>query len=262
MSNGSCIDIKDSKKVNGAGNEKISVIIPAYNEEKNIKSTLEETIKVFGGLNYDFELIVVDDGSKDKTYNTVKRYIKETEKVKNKIKIKRYERNTGKGFALKYGTGFASGSYILFMDADLDLHPSNIKDFFDTLRSKRADVVTGSKRNKNTLLIYPKVRKILSIFYYNLIKCLFRLPIRDTQTGFKLFKSEALKDAISRTTIRGFAFDLELIMILNKKGYKIIEYPIKIKPKGEHKRISIGNVFKVFLDTVLIFYRLYLKRWY
>jgi len=242
--------------------EKISVIIPTYNEEKNIKNTLEATSEVFDGLNYDFELIVVDDGSKDKTYNTVKKYIKENEKVKNKIKIKRYEKNTGKGFALKYGTNFATGNYILFLDADLDLHPSNIKNFLDTLKSKKADAVTGSKRNGNALSAYPKIRKILSIFYYNLIKCLFRLPVRDTQTGFKLFKSKALKDTISGTTIKRFAFDLELIVILNKKGYKITECPIKIKPKGEHGRISIGNVFKVFFDTILIFYRLYPGRQY
>lgn len=262
MSNNSCIEARDSKKTNEVGNEKISVIIPAYNEEKNIRGTLEETVKVFGELGCDFELIVVDDGSKDRTCGVVEKYIEETERVKNKIKIERYEKNTGKGFALKYGTGFATGDYVLFIDADLDLHPSNIKDFFDMLKSRKADVVTGSKRDKNTLSTYPKVRKILSVFYYNLIKCLFRLPIRDTQTGFKLFKSEALKDAISRTTIERFAFDLELMVILTKKGCKIEEHQIKIRPKGEHKRISIGDVFKVFFDTVLIFYKLYLRRQY
>ncbi len=130
------------------------------------------------------------------------------------------------------------------------------------MKSKKADVVTGAKRDKSTLSNYSKKRRILSIFYYSLIKVLFRLPIRDTQTGFKLFKSEALKDAISKTTIERFAFDLELVVILNKKGYKITECPIKIKPKGEHKRISLGDVFKVFFDTVLIFYRLYLRGQY
>ncbi len=262
MSSGSCIDAKDNKKTSEVGNERVSVIIPAYNEEKNIRDMLEETVKVFSELNYDFELIVVDDGSEDGTYNAAEKYIEETERVRNEIEIERYEKNTGKGFALKYGTSFATGDYILFIDADLDLHPSNINNFFDTLKSKKADVVTGSKRNKSTLSTYPKMRKILSVFYYNLIKCLFRLPIRDTQTGFKLFKSEALKDAISRTTIERFAFDLELMVILTKKGYKIEERQIEIKPKGEHRRISIDDIFKVFFDTILIFYRLYLRRQY
>ena len=119
-------------------NLKISVIIPAYNEEKNIINTINETKIELEILKYDYEIIVVYDGSTDKTFELVKNnYSFE----KDKVKIVGYKTNSGKGNAIKYGTGFAKGDYILFMDADLDLHPRQLGRFLNEMTKTNTDIV-------------------------------------------------------------------------------------------------------------------------
>ena len=120
--------------------EKFSILIPAYNEEKNIILTITETIKVFEDFKKDYEIIVVDDGSTDNTCNLVK---KNLPNFNNKVKLESYSPNKGKGYALKYGFNFASGEYILFLDADLDLHPSQLVNLYNLMMEKNADAVIG-----------------------------------------------------------------------------------------------------------------------
>ena len=239
--------------------EKISILIPAFNEEENIISTIKETVNVFKNLNKNYEIIIVDDGSIDDTYNKV---VKNVNIYKDKVKIDRYPSNKGKGFAIKHGFDFITGDYILFLDADLDLHPSQIENFLKLIREDKADVVIGSKMNKDSIVSYPPTRKVLSIGYYFLIRLLFNLPVKDTQTGLKLFKYEALKIGLSKVVVKKYAFDLELLAILNKRNYKIIEAPIYLKPTRKYGRIGIRDIFKIFIDTIAIFYRLYIKRYY
>ena len=203
----------------------ISVIIPAYNEEKTIIATIKETIKVINnidGLNY--ELIIIDDGSIDNTSAIVKQL---ASKLAYNIKVESYFPNKGKGFALKKGALVARGDYILFLDADLEIHPDHLLIFLNLLKKSKADVVIGSKTAKGSVVKVPLKRKIISNGYYYLLKLLFRLPVTDTQTGFKLFKKQPLKDCIQKTSINGYSFDLELMVIMNIHKYKIIENPVK-----------------------------------
>jgi hypothetical protein len=130
------------------------------------------------------------------------------------------------------------------------------------MRETGADAVIGSKMERDSILNYPATRKFLSKGYYFLIRVLFKLPFKDTQTGIKLFKYEALKSCILKINVNRYAFDLELLVLMNKKGYKIVESPIYLKTKRRHGRIGIRDVFTVFFDTIAIFYRLYLKRSY
>ena len=177
--------------------EKFSILIPAYNEEKNIILTITETIEVFEDFKKDYEIVVIDDGSTDNTCNLVKNNLTN---LNNKIKIESYSPNKGKGYALKYGFNFASGDYILFLDADLDLHPSQLVNLYNLMMEKNVDVAIGSKLNKSSSLNYPAIRKFLSRGYYIFIKVLFNLPLKDTQTGLKLFKYEVLKNSILTLT--------------------------------------------------------------
>ena len=241
-------------------NKKISVVIPAYNEEAIIIKTINETLKVLNEYkNLDYEIIIVNDGSTDKTFEIVKNNFS----FKNdKVRIEGYKPNLGKGYALRYGTNLASGDYILFMDADLDLHPRQLGCFLDEIKKTNADAVIGSKKAKNSKVIYSFKRRFLSNGYYYLIKVLFGLPVRDTQTGFKLFKSQPLKECIKKAIVNKYAFDLELLIVLHKKGYKIVECSVEVTQSRSSGRIGQKDVLSVFKDTIAIFYRLYFKRLY
>ena len=240
-------------------NEKISVIIPAYNEEKIIVNTIDETRRELESLNYDYEIIVVDDGSIDKTFEIVKNNFSFE---KDKVRIEGYKQNSGKGNAVKYGIGFAEGDYVLFMDADLDLHPRQLSRFLDEMEKTNVDAVIGSKKAKNSKVIYSFKRRFLSNGYYYFIKILFGLPVRDTQTGFKLFKKEAIKECINNVFVKRYAFDLELLIVLHKKGYKIVECPVEVTQSRLAGRIGQKDVLSVFKDTIKIFNRLYFKKFY
>ena len=236
-----------------------SVIIPAHNEEGNIINTIKETLKVFKEFNKNFEIIIVDDGSLDNTFALVKEFL---ETVSEKIRIETYKPNKGKGYALKYGTSFANGRLILFLDADLDLHPAMVKEMYSIMCQKSADVVIGSKMHKKSVINYPFLRRLASYAYYIIIKILFRLKIKDTQTGIKLFKKDALLECLSKVVVERYASDLELCVALNKRGYKIVEAPVKVEIKRQFGRLGIKDAFKVFSDTLGVFNRLYFKKYY
>ena len=240
-------------------NEKISILIPAFNEEENILLTLKETIDVLDNLNKNYEIIIIDDGSVDNTYEKVKSNIK---LFKDKVKIYQYAPNAGKGFAIKYGFKYVTGDYVLFLDADLDIHPRLINNFLKLIKEHRADVVIGSKLNKDSVVQYPLTRRILSTGYYIFIKILFNLPVKDTQTGLKLFNYGTLKKALSKVVVKKYAFDLELLVIMNKYKYKILEAPIFLKPTRKFGRIGLRDIFNIFYDTIAIFYRLNIKKYY
>ena len=240
--------------------EKISVLIPAFNEEDKIISTINETLEVFKKLELDYELIIVDDGSIDNTYKKVKESL---HVFNGRIKLERYESNVGKGYAIKYGFNFVTGDYVLFLDADLDLHPSQITNFLKLMKEHKADIVIGSKRHRDSVVDYPASRRFLSNGYYLIIKILFGLPVKDTQTGLKLFRYEVLKNSISKLIVKRYAFDLELLVILHKQGYKIVECPIYLKPtRRYYNRIVFQDIYRIFIDTIAIYYRLYIKRFY
>jgi len=239
---------------------KISVIIPAYNESDNISNTIEETIKVFEEIGNKYEIIIVDDGSDDDTFLMAK----EAGSNNSHVKVIRCgDTNMGKGFAIKSGFEHVNGDLVVFMDADLDLPPEQIGILFKHLKEKEADVVIGSKRHPDSVVDYPWYRKIMSDAYYLLILILFNLPIRDTQTGLKMFKFEPLKEAFERILVKRFAFDLELLLIIHKLGHKIVDAPVKLvfKPK-KFRSVGLKAIFDVLWDTVAIFYRLYILNYY
>ena len=178
------------------------------------------------------------------------------------MKIEKYIPNQGKGHAIKYGFNFVTGDFVLFLDADLDLHPSQMNDFLSLMKKEEADIVIGSKMHKNSVVDYSISRRFYCVGYYFLIKFLFGLPVKDTQTGFKLFKYEALKKGSQKIVVKKYAFDLELLVVLNKYEYKIIESPIYLRQSRKYGRIGIKDIFYIFWDTMAIFYRLYIKRYY
>lgn len=162
---------------------KLSVIIPAYNESKVIARTIEETIDVIKELNCKYEIIVVDDGSVDNTSEIVDSIAKSDNK---NLKLVKNSLNIGKGWSVREGFYNATGDLVVFLDADLNLHPKMIKDFLSIMERDGSDAVIGSKRHKESKTNYPLHRKILSTGYYILSRILFNLPVKDTQTGLKI----------------------------------------------------------------------------
>ena len=234
----------------------LTIIVPAYNEEaviyKNLIS-IAETVYTFCP---NYEIIAVNDGSSDQTRSEILRARKEN----SRIKMVSYQKNRGKGGAIKAGVTYASGAYIAFLDADLDLPAEQLETFYRTMLEQDTDIVIGSKLHKDSKLHYPLTRKIMSYGYYLLLRILFHLKIKDTQTGIKLFRSEILKPIITQLETSGYAYDIELLARAVDHGFQIVELPITLNysrnDKEQPHRIRIFDVIEMFLDTLAIYYKL------
>ena len=238
--------------------ESVSILLPVYNAENNICNNVEFLINTVSTFLSDFEIILSNDGSSDNTYL-------ELEKLKNKysnIKVFNAIKNYGKGHALKRALELASSEYIVFCDSDMELNPNLLKNFFDIMRQKNADIVIGSKRHKDSVVNYSKIRKTISFIYFLFVKIFFSLPIEDTQTGLKLFKRSAIVGVFPRVFVRRFAYDLEVLAACNLDNKKIVSAPIILNPSRNFGLIPIKVLWNTFVDTVAVFYRLHFLSFY
>ncbi len=237
--------IKHDKK------ECLTVIMPAYNEGMHIHDNLLKASEIISGFVRNYRIIAVDDGSSD---NTLSEIISASE-ADSKISYISYKPNQGKGKAITNGVLYANSDYVAFLDSDLELNPAMLKGFLKTMKEKNADIVIGSKLHKDSKLEYPLSRRIMSIGYYVVLKIMFRLDIKDTQTGIKLFRTRVIKTLTENMITDGYAYDIEILAKANKAGCRILEMPIELKFKRERKeksRISFKTSFKVFKDTLKI----------
>ncbi|MBI3090170.1 MAG: glycosyltransferase [Candidatus Tectomicrobia bacterium] len=242
----------------GRPGRKISVLMPAYNECAHLLSNIRETERVLRDLGCDFEIIVADDGSKDDTKAVAELLAHNLDNVH----VWGNGENQGKGMALRRASQAASGDLVVFLDADLELHPRLIAGLLDTMEREGADIVVGSKRHPQSRLHYPLRRRLLSTLYAAVLKLLFGLPVRDTQTGLKLFKRQVLQDVLPRLIEKQYAFDVELLVVARQLGYRIAEAPIELNFSRARSRIGMQDVLRTALDTLGIYYRLRYLRYY
>jgi len=238
---------------------KLSIVMPAYNEENRIVFNIEETIRTVSNFGCPWELIVIDDCSTDNTYKILQQL---SLKYPQQLIVKKIPMNLGKGRVLKKALHYVSGDYTVFIDADLDLHPFQIQTLFDIMRIDNADIVIGSKLHPNSKVKYPLQRKIMSMGYYYLVKLLFNLPCHDTQTGLKLFKTEVLRKVFPRILVKQFAFDLEVLVNAHHLGYHIAEAPIVLHSQREYARLGMNSVITTLWDTLAVFYRMHILKYY
>jgi glycosyltransferase involved in cell wall biosynthesis len=238
---------------------KISIIMPAYNEGKHIYANVLETKQLFDESGSNYEIIVVDDGSKDNTLQEAERAVAIAPNI---IKLTRSMINVGKGFAIREGFKLVTGDMVVFLDSDLDLHPSQIRLLFEIMQNENADVVIGSKRHPKSKLDYPLKRRIVSSVYFFLVKLLFGLPLRDTQTGLKLFKRKVLDEVMPVLLVKRFAFDLELLANIHHFGYKIAESPVIVKYRGKFGHIGVRGIWQTWWETMAVFYRMHILHYY
>lgn len=239
--------------------ELLSVIVPAYKQEKTIKKDLENIINVlFSGLkNLDFEIICVVDGRVDKTFE-------QALKVKSKkIKVFCYDENKGKGYAVRFGMARASGHLISFLDAGMDISPKGIMMLMAHMEWYNADVIVGSKRHPVSRVNYPFLRHILSLGYHLGVKFLFGLPLTDTQSGIKIFRRKVIERVLPRLLVKKYAMDIEMLAVAKHLGFKrIYEAPIEVRFDKRSSKIVWTTSLRMFWDTLTVFYRLKLLRFY
>jgi glycosyltransferase involved in cell wall biosynthesis len=234
----------------------ISVVVPAYDEADRIQLCLREIALALKDL--DYEIIVVDDGSQDSTYQEMVA----AAAGNARIRPVRQSSNRGKGAAVLLGLQDATGEIIAFLDADLELHPSQLLSFIQTMRETGADVVVGSKRHPGSRLTVPWFRRITSVVSSRLIRFLFGLDLHDTQTGIKLFRADVLHRVARRLQVRRFAFDLELLVAVSRFGYRIVEAPVVVSFQRAHGgRIGALTIGHTFVDTLRVFYWASFWKW-
>lgn len=227
-----------------------------YNEELYAAANILETDNYFKKTGVKYEIIVIDDGSKDRTFH------KAAKTAQKHIKVYKLAKNQGKGQALREAFKRSSGDLVMFLDGDLDIHPKQFEVLFDIMSRDGADVVIGSKRHPQSVLHYPRGRRVMSAGYFFIVKMLFGLPLRDTQTGIKIYRREVLDRVFHKMLIKGYAFDLELLVLSNHYGFKISEAPVVVDFKGKYGNITAGTIFNMMWDTMAIFYRLNILHYY
>ena len=248
---------KSAGKPKGAKG-KVSVLMPAYNEGPRIRANILAVDRMFKAMRRPYEIIVVDDGSGDWTFEEAKAAAGR----KAHITVRRHAVNQGKGWALKEAFRLSTGEWVVFLDSDLDIDPSQLEIFFSIQDAEKADVVIGSKRHPLSKLKYPFKRKVVSAGYFFLVKMLFQMPLRDTQTGLKLFRRDVLKAVFPKVLVKRYAFDLELLVLAHHFGFSISEAPVVVEYRGKFGHIGLRSVFNIWWDTMAVFYRLRIKRYY
>jgi dolichyl-phosphate beta-glucosyltransferase len=222
----------------------LSIIIPAYNEERRIGRTLKKTLKYLRKQNYAYELIVVDDGSRDKTSEAVRSFIKDN----CQIRLIAYPENAGKGKAVRTGINDSKGEFVLFMDADYSTPIEELEEAF-ALVDREADIAIGSRGiDPGTVVVkQPYYRKIGSrIFNLIAFGWLSLSEFKDTQCGFKLFRGEVARQIFSIMRVDGYMFDVESLYLAKKMGYTIKEFPVRWTNDPSSK-------LRIFYDTARMF---------
>lgn len=243
-------------------NKLVSIIVPAYKQESTIKKDIKSIHDTMIQTRWDFEILVVVDGFIDKTYEYA-------QTLKNeRIKVFGYETNKGKGYAIRYGMARASGELISFIDSGMDINPNGISMLLEHMEWYDADIIVGSKKHPVSKVKYPFVRKIYSFGYHFLVRMLFGIKVKDTQTGLKVFRREVLEKVLPRLMIKEFAFDIELLATAKHLGFsKIYEAPVYVTI--DFGRSSFSPLFildlkirKMIIDTIAVFYRLKILKFY
>ncbi|MBO3755309.1 MAG: glycosyltransferase [Candidatus Brockarchaeota archaeon] len=230
----------------------ISLIMPAYELEDRIAEAIEKVEKTVSTITDEYEIIVVDDGSKDKTYRRAL-----TRAENPHIRVYRHPVNLGKGAAIRTGVMNATMEYTVFLDADMDVDPGGLRKIVKALRS--GDIVVCSKRHPGSVYRAPFMRKLLSVSFNTLVKLLMGIRLGDTQTGFKAFRTEALRRIMGAIVVKRYAFDVEVLAIANMLKMRIVEAPVRIEQKS---MFSFKAAMQMLIDIMGIFYRLRVLRWY
>jgi dolichyl-phosphate beta-glucosyltransferase len=226
----------------------ISIIIPAYNEEKRLPKTLASVLEYMSRQNYEWEVVVVDDGSTDGTVSIVKDFISNN----SKIKLIENKENHGKGYVVKKGMLASLGERRLFMDADGSTPISEI-DKLNLYMDQGYDVAIGSRRvaGSDVKEDQPLHRIFLGWLFRELVDFILPLGVVDSQNGFKMFSGKSAEVLFSRQSVNGWAFDVEILYLARRLGYKVIEVPI-VWVNDKETKVTLRSMMKMIWEVVRV----------
>ena len=235
------------------GQVELSFVIPAYNEEFYIEDTLGTLDLVVKEKSFQYEIVVVDDGSRDKTFAKALQYSKRN----GHVKVIRYDRNVGKGFAIKTGVMKSTGDIVIFVDGDMEIDLNTLSSYVKALDN--ADIAIATKWHPNSMVSVSFSRKMLSRTFNVLTRILIGFNLKDTQVGLKVMKRSAVDKIFPRLAVKRYAFDVELLALGHMYDLKIAEMPVKLKLNSPFEP---KDAWRMFVDLLGIAYRLRVIRWY
>jgi glycosyltransferase involved in cell wall biosynthesis len=237
----------------------LSLIIPIYRQEKTIVHNIKHILETLEKTRFSYEVICVVDGFVDQSYALLE------EAQLPHVQLLGYEKNHGKSYAIRYGMKHATGDYVMFLDAGMEIDTSGISMLMEHMTWYEADIIVGSKRHPVSKVTYTPIRRFLSLGYYYLVKLLFGLDIRDTQAGIKVFRHTVLEKVLPRLVEKKFCGDLEMLVAAKAQGFdRIYEAPIKLNYQFASVTTarSMNSIRGMLVDTAAIWYRRYLIRHY
>lgn len=231
----------------------LTVVVPVYNEESRFEAPLARAHDFLGVHFPKSELLYVDDGSTDHTYEK----LEAAQMQYPRMRVLRSPENAGKGDAVRRGFSAAAGNVLLFSDADFSTPVEESERLLNSILNGD-DVAIGSRGLKESRIEVHQsfVRESMGRTFNVIIRCLLPLPFHDTQCGFKMFRKEAADLIVSRMTLRGFAFDVEMLTIARLHRLKISEVPVVWRDVRESKVHPITNSLEMLRDVLKIRYRL------
>lgn len=238
-------------------NPHLSLVTPVHNGATYIEENIRTITRVLERIDRPFEVIVVSDGSSDLTAERV-RHLDDP-----RVRVLHYDQNEGKGRAIIHGVNHARGRLIAWLDSDLDIAPEMIVNAVRRFDEVEIDAVIGSKRHPKSRVVYPRIRRLYSWGFQMLVSTLFRINVRDTQVGAKVFRRELLETVAPLLLVKRYAFDLEVLAVGAEFGFdRIEEAPIELSYRFTGSGINRAAVWCMFVDTLAIAYRIHLRHWY
>jgi dolichyl-phosphate beta-glucosyltransferase len=231
----------------------LSIVIPAYNEERRLPATLEAISRYLARGGWDFsEILVVDDGSRDRTVEVAENFATRMPS----LRVLSNPGNRGKGYSVRHGMLEAKGEWALFTDADLSTPIDELETLWSAARESGAQVAMGSRALDRSLIgvHQPPLRESAGKLFNVAVRLVTGLPFHDTQCGFKLFETRAAREIFRRQRLHRFGFDVEVVFIARQLGYSVIEVPVKWNDVAGTKVGALSGL-SAFLDPVRV--RLY-----
>ena len=227
----------------------LSIVIPAYNEERRLPSSLDSICAYLAAGSRTAEIVVVDDGSVDDTVAQVEEYAQTAPYVR----LLKNPGNQGKGYAVRNGMLAAKGDWRLFTDADLSSPIDEFEKLLAAAIGSNAEIAIGSRALDRSLIgvHQPASREWIGRIFNGLMRSVTGLPFRDTQCGFKLYSARAAQEVFSRQQLTGFGFDVEDLYIAQVRRLKTVEVPVRWD-NVEGTKVGLVNGLDSFLDPLRV----------